>query len=334
MDLHRLTITDPSLKGPKDGNAAVFLPGDPNYVEQDSLIFIKNERLLRTLANNRGGHKIHLVVTEEFYQKFHEDIHSMTDSVFTTQNFDLSMSRVSKGFYDEIFKGINHYADGRQMGTASVDPSTTMAQQTFLGQRVTVGKNCIIHPQTTIMAATKIGNNVEIFPNVTIYPNATIGNNVRIHAGTVIGSDGFGYRFIDGTHHKLWHTGSVIIEEGVEIGAGTCIDGGTFSPTLIGAGTKIDNQVHIGHNCRVGKGVVICGQVGISGSVTIGDFCLFGGKAGVSQGIHIGHGCQIAGASAVTTDWPEGSVIGGNPARPLKEWLRALAYLRNKSARN
>ena len=147
----------------------------------------------------------------------------------------------------------------------------------------------------------------------------------------MIGADGFGYNFSKGVHHKVWHVGSVVIGNDVEIGGGTCIDGGTFSPTYIGNGSKIDNQVQVGHNCKLGTGVVLCGQVGIGGSTTIGDYTVLGGAAMVANGMKIGKAVQIAGGSGVTGAIEDGAVVGGFPARDIKEWFKGVAYVRRQS---
>ncbi len=162
---------------------------------------------------------------------------------------------------------------------------------------------------------------------MTIYPFTKIGKGCRIHSGTVIGADGFGYTFHQGQHHKIWHMGGVEISDDVEIGSNTSIDQGTFSPTRIGAGTRIDNLVQIAHNCKIGKGCVLCGQVGLAGSVTLEDFVVIGGQAALGPDCHIGMGTQIGGKAGVmeAAVWPAGSKIAGFPARDLKEWLRGLA---------
>ena len=155
-----------------------------------------------------------------------------------------------------------------------------------------------------------------------------IGNSCRIHSGTTIGSDGFGYHFKNGEHHKIWHFGGVVIEDNVEIGANCSIDQGTFSPTFIQSGVKIDNLVQIAHNVNVAPGVILCGQVGLAGSSEVGAFSVLGGKAGLADGKKIGQASQVAGAGMVLSDIGEGSKVGGHPARPLNEWLKGVAFLR------
>ena len=125
--------------------------------------------------------------------------------------------------------------------------------------------------------------------------------------------------------------GSVIIDNFVEVGANSCIDGGTFSPTLIGQGCKIDNQVQVGHNCRLGKGVILCGQVGLAGSCVVGDYTVIGGRAALGPGVVVGKAAQIAGNAGVIGNVGDGEIVGGFPARDIKEWMKGVAFLRKLS---
>ena len=124
------------------------------------------------------------------------------------------------------------------------------------------------------------------------------------------------------------------IGHNVEIGANSCVDQGTFSPTTIGDGTKVDNHVQIAHNCKIGRGVIICGHVAFGGSAVIGDFTVLGGKAAVGNGVIVGKACQVAGNAMVNSDIEDSSVVAGHPARPLKEWLRGVAWLRQQSLKS
>ena len=190
-----------------------------------------------------------------------------------------------------------------------------------LGDRVTLDAHC------SIGAGVRLGDDAHIFPNVVVYPGSQIGRRVAIHAGACIGSDGFGYVYRDGSHEKILHVGGCIVDDDVEIGAGTTIDRGSIDDTVIGAGTKIDNLVHVAHNVRIGRLCLIAAQVGISGSERIEDGVVVGGQAGF-QGHHtIGKGARIAGRAAVFGDVPAGETWSGYPARPHRESLRAQAAL-------
>lgn len=196
---------------------------------------------------------------------------------------------------------------------------------------VVIGDRTWIATQSVIGAGTKIGDDCAIHPQVTIYPHSRLGNRVELHSGVRLGSDGFGYvqKDVGGqpAHAKIPHIGRAIIGNDVEIGANTCVDRGSVDDTVIGAGTKIDNLVHIGHNVRIGKLCLILAQVGIAGSTRIEDGVVVAGQAGISGHVTIGAGAQIGAQSGVISDVPAGETFSGYPARPHKESLRASAAL-------
>ena len=238
---------------------------------------------------------------------------------------------MSKYFYDEYYKNPNDIVDGRQMGSATIHPTVWIAQGVFVGENVILKENVKLHSGVVLMSGVVIEEDSEIFPNVVIYRNVKIGKRVRIHANCTIGADGYGYNFYKGEHLKVWHTGSVVIHDDVELGASTSVDSGTFSPTVIGAGSKFDNLCHIGHNAHIGKGVILCGGAAVAGSATLEDYVVMGGKAAVSNALNIGSGVQIAALSGVTGDVAPGEVVGGYPARNFKEWMRGIALVRKLS---
>jgi UDP-3-O-[3-hydroxymyristoyl] glucosamine N-acyltransferase len=162
---------------------------------------------------------------------------------------------------------------------------------------------------------------------VTLYSGSRLGERVILHAGVIVGSDGFGYVYRDNQHQRIPHVGRCIIENDVEIGANTTIDRGSISDTVIGAGTKIDNLVQIGHNVRIGRLCLLMAHVGIAGSATIEDGVILAGQAGIGGHLTIGRGARIAGQAGVFGDVPAGETWSGYPARPHKEALRAQAAL-------
>jgi UDP-3-O-[3-hydroxymyristoyl] glucosamine N-acyltransferase len=299
------------------------------------ILFVKNKFFFNEFLQSEDAINVAVILDKKFTEGLStEQIGQIKQKalwVGSVQDVNLGMSFLSKPFYDEKIGSPNDMVDGRQMGSASIHPTAWIAQGVFIGANVVIESKVKIHSGAVIMSGVTIAEGSEIFPNVTIYRNVKIGVNVRIHANCSIGADGFGYNFSKGVHHKVWHMGSVIIGNDVEIGAGTCIDSGTFSPTIIGAGSKLDNQVQVGHNCKLGIGVILCGQVGIGGSTTIGDYTVLGGAAMVANGIKIGRGVQIAGGSGVTSQIGDGEVVGGFPARDIKEWMKGVAYVRKHS---
>jgi UDP-3-O-[3-hydroxymyristoyl] glucosamine N-acyltransferase len=211
---------------------------------------------------------------------------------------------------------------GARLGAgASIGPFVSIGDGAVLGDRV------VLHSHVHVGVGVELGDDVQLFPNTTVYPGSRLGHRVVAHSSVVIGSDGFGYVHREGRHEKIPHVGRCIIEDDVEIGAGTTIDRGSIDDTVIGAGTKIDNLVMIAHNVRIGRLCLIAAQAGISGSARIEDGCIIGGQAGF-QGHHtIGKGARIGAQSGVFGDVPPGELWSGYPARPHREALRAQAAL-------
>lgn len=188
-----------------------------------------------------------------------------------------------------------------------------------IGDRVTIGNGSTIHPGVHIMAGSKIGENVTIFPNAVLYENTEVGPRSVIHAGAILGAYGFGYGFADGRHILSAQLGNVVLGADVEVGAGATIDRGTYGPTVIGDGTKIDNQVMVAHNCRIGRHNMLCSQVGIAGSTTTGDYVVMAGQVGVRDHVRIGDRAVLGAMAGVTNDVPDGSRMIGIPATPERE---------------
>jgi UDP-3-O-[3-hydroxymyristoyl] glucosamine N-acyltransferase len=211
---------------------------------------------------------------------------------------------------------------GARIGeAASIGPFVQIGDGASIGDRVSIDAHC------TVGDNARLGDDVHLYPGVTLYARTTLGNRVIIHASAVIGSDGFGYISKRDGHHKIPHVGGCHIGDDVEVGAGTMIDRGSVGDTMIGAGTKVDNLVHVAHNTRIGKLCLIAAQVGISGSAVIEDGVVIGGQAGF-QGHHtIGAGARIGGQSGVFGDVPAGETWSGYPARPHRESLKAQAAM-------
>lgn len=312
---------------------------DARELQENSLLFLKNKKHFQKLKDQiQKPLKSNILLVEE---KLWESLEGPDSSyllshfgtIATCADVSISMSYISKPFWEKKFSKLNEVVDGRQMGSGSIHPTTWIAQGVFIAEDVEIGADVKIHSGVRIMSGCKIAEGCEIYSNVVLYPFTTLGKNCRIHAGTVIGADGFGYNFHQGVHLKVWHVGDVNIGDDVEIGANSCVDRGTFSSTNIGSGTKIDNHVQVGHNVQLGKGVILCGHVAIGGSAVLGDYCVMGGKAAMGDNFTIGKGVQVAGGGMVNCDWPDGVVIGGHPARPIKEWMKGLAFVRKESLR-
>ena len=196
-----------------------------------------------------------------------------------------------------------------------------------IGDRVGIGRGTTIESGVHVGDGVTIGDQCLIGPNVVVYRETHIGHRVRIHGGSVIGGDGFGYVFHEGRYVKVPQVGNVIIEDDVELGCNVCVDRATIGSTIIRRGTKIDNLVQIAHNDQIGEHVIMTGQVGLSGSVSVGNYVVFGGKAGVVDHVTIGERAQIGAASVVTKSVAPGSAVWGFPARPLRHVKQQLASL-------
>ena len=208
----------------------------------------------------------------------------------------------------------------------AVDARAIVHEDVVVGDRTWIGAGCIIGKAATI------GDDCAIHPNVTIYPGTRVGSRVIVHAGAVLGSDGFGYVRdpATGRHEKFPQIGKLVIEDDVEIGANTTIDRGALETTRIGRGTKIDNLVHIGHNCQIGENVIIAAQAGFSGSIIIENNVVIGGQVGMGEHPHVGEGVMLGGQAGVLPKKVlrgKGVVFWGTPAKPLREYLRQLAAL-------
>ena len=230
-------------------------------------------------------------------------------------------------FYPEPARTPSIHATARIARGAKLGTGVSLDEYAIVGRGAEVGDGVWIGAHSVIGDGVRIGAQSRMYPNVTVYSGTEIGERVRLHAGSVIGSDGFGYVFQNGAHAKIPHVGRCIIGDDVEIGANTTVDRGSIDDTVIGAGTKIDNLVQIGHNCRIGKLCLIMAQVGLAGSTRVEDGCVLAGQAGVGGHLTIGAGAKIAAQAGVFGDVPAGESWSGYPARPHREALRASAAL-------
>jgi UDP-3-O-[3-hydroxymyristoyl] glucosamine N-acyltransferase len=211
---------------------------------------------------------------------------------------------------------------------ATVGANCSIAPGVFLADDVVIGDNCDLYPGVYVGPGCRIGNEVTLHPHVTLYSDVILDDRVIVHAGAVLGADGFGYRFAGGRFHKIPQLGWVHIEADVEIGAGTTIDRGAVGATVVGAGTKLDNLIMIAHNCRLGRHNAFASQVGLAGSVTTGDYVRLAGQVGIKDHVHLDTGCTIGAKGGVHCDIPAGETWIGYPATPEQFQKRQLFALK------
>lgn len=219
--------------------------------------------------------------------------------------------------------------------SAVVDPTATIGPDVYVGAGAIVGPGAKVGARTVLEAGSYVGAQTEIGADALLHPHACvldgciIGDRVVLHPGAVIGSDGFGFVFVDGKLLKIPQVGNVVLENDVEVGANTCIDRAQTGSTHIGEGTKIDNLCQIGHNCRIGKHCGIAAQAGLAGTTILGDFVLVGGKAGFNGHITVGSRTTISGNAMIWNDVPEDSHYSGHPAQPHGDEMRREVMIRN-----
>ena len=209
-------------------------------------------------------------------------------------------------------------------GSAKIGCETNIHAGAFIGDGVEIGDRCDIGPGAVVSTGCRLGNDVALHPNAVLYAGVELGHRVIIHANAVIGADGFGYRFVEGRYEKIPHTGTVILEDDVEIGACTTIDRAMVGATRIGAGTKLDNLIMIGHNCRLGRHNAFASQVGLAGSVSTGDYVRCAGQVGIADHLQMGRGSTLGAKAGVMDDLPDGAHYIGLPAIPEKDAFRQL----------
>ncbi len=288
---------------------------------EHDLVFVEDETNLAAALQSKAA----VVITGKFAEKL-----ISAKALLIVANPKLAFARAERLFRDrEAGAGIH--------GTAVVDPAARLGNKVSVGARAVVGR-AVIGSRSSIGSGCVIGDKVDIgedcaiYPNVTIYPGTKIGNRVIVHAGAVLGSDGFGYVRDpeSGKHEKFPQIGRLEIEDDVEIGANATIDRGALEVTRIGRGTKIDNLVHIGHNCLIGENVLIAAQAGFSGSIAIENNVVIGGQVGVGEHARIQEGVLLGGQAGVLPKKilrGKGVAFWGTPAKPLREYLKSLAAL-------
>lgn len=211
---------------------------------------------------------------------------------------------------------------------AEIAPDAYVGAYAYIGHAVRIGGGTIVGAHAFIGDGVTIGESAWIHPRAAVLRGCRLGDGVVLHAGCVIGSDGFGWAFVDAEAQRIPQIGNVVLDDGVEIGANTCVDRAQIGSTRIGAGTKIDNLVQVGHNCRIGKHCVIAALTGLAGSTIIGDSVRVAGQVGFRGHLRVGSRVTIAGGAGVWNDIDDDATVSGNPARHHRDELRHKVMLR------
>lgn len=294
---------------------------------QDSLIFVSTLAQLRDAV---GSPARAWVVPATFLDKVPED----TPIVVSSANPYLAMALVAKRFFPQT--GHHRILDGPNVHPAAViSPSALLGENCLvgpgavIGDHCEIGRDCVIGANAVLEPGVKVGERTHIHPLVFIAHDCVIGRRCEIHPQTTIGTEGYGYaQDAQFQHHRITHYGRVVIEDDVHIGAGVQIDRGTFEDSLIGAGTKIDNHCHFGHNIRVGRNTLITGGMITAGSATIGSGCVFGGRVTVRGHISVADGSHFGGVSVIANNVKEKGEYAGFPLQPLKDEMRTRAAIK------
>ncbi|HSW62992.1 MAG TPA: UDP-3-O-(3-hydroxymyristoyl)glucosamine N-acyltransferase [Dissulfurispiraceae bacterium] len=241
------------------------------------------------------------------------------------KNPQYAFAQLLERFYPQVKPKAGVSAQASVDETAQIGTETAIAPFVCIESGVRIGSRCVLYPGVYVGRDTVIGDDCILYPNVTVRERLVIGSRVIIHAGAVVGADGFGYVYADGQHRKIPQVGTVVIEDDVEIGALAAIDRATTGKTVVGAGTKIDNLVQIGHNVVIGRQAIIVSQVGLGGSTRIGDGVMIGGQAGIADHADIAAGSMLAAGTGVMPGTLAKGVYAGVPAMPHRDWLRSLA---------
>ena len=288
--------------------------------EEREISFLANPKYAKQLETTRAGAVL-----------VNNDLDGDSPRWVRVDNPYFAMARVVARFFDErpMPKGISVSAS--IASSAKLGNNVAVGAFSVIDADVVLGDDVTIFPNVTIGKGVTIGDGTIVYPQVSIYFGCKIGRRCIVHSGVVIGSDGYGFAFAEGRHHKIPQIGIVRIEDDVEIGAGTTIDRAALGETVIGEGTKIDNLVQIGHNVKVGKHCLLVSQAGIAGSSELGDYVAMAGQSGLAGHLKVGHRAQIAGKSAVFDDVPDDTKVMGIPAIPSRDFWRREATLKRLS---
>jgi UDP-3-O-[3-hydroxymyristoyl] glucosamine N-acyltransferase len=317
-----------SLEAQLLGDGAVQVSGIASISQAtpEDMVFVEDEKHLRLALESRAA----AVIAGNFAAGIPQG--TAAKPLLLVRHPKLAFARAAKLLRTQPDRLPGVHSSAVVHASARLGTDVIVAERAVVGQHVEIGDRTWIGPGAVIGSSTTIGRDCELYPNVTIYSGTRLGDRVIVHAGAVLGSDGFGYVRDQATGHyeKFPQTGRLEIADDVEIGANSTIDRGALELTHIGRGAKIDNLVHIGHNCQIGEDVVIAAQTGLSGSIVIEKDVVLGGQVGIGEHARIEEGVMLGGQGGVLPNKVlrgKGVAFWGTPARPVREYLKQLAAL-------
>jgi UDP-3-O-[3-hydroxymyristoyl] glucosamine N-acyltransferase len=307
-----------------DGSPTVTHVSSLQSATSESLVFVDDAKYIDAAIRSSAG----AVIAGEFAA---ENLAASTKPILISAQPRLTFARAARLFRDAD-RNRSIHPSAIVSGSAKIGKNVAIGPRTILGESVSIGDETTIGPAAVIGDNVVIGNHCRVDANVTIYSGTKLGHRVVVQAGAVLGSEGFGYvrDAQTGRYEQSPQIGRLVIEDDVEIGANSTIDRGALDETRIRQGAKIDNLVHIGHNVQIGENVIIAAQTGLSGSVTIEDNVIIGGQVGIADHVRIEEGAILGAQSGIPTKKVirgKGVVFWGTPARPIKEYLKELAFL-------
>lgn len=311
-----------ALSLPVPGNADLLLAGVNNLLDagEHDLSFMGSDQYLKEFAQTRAA-----VVIVPRKANLPADKKVI---VLRADDVDIATAKALALFAPERQRPAGVHPTAVIASPESIPSDAAIGPCAVIGRNVKIGARCAIHAGVSIGDDVTIGDDCEFWPNVVIRERISIGSRVTINAGSVIGTDGFGYRWDGKKHMKVPQIGTVIIEDDVELGSCVCIDRAKVGATVVGRGTKVDNLVQIAHNVKTGAHCIMAGQAGIAGSTVLGNGVVLGGAASVRDHVTLGDGAMVAARSAVHEDVPAKSVVSGMPALPHRQTLREQAAFR------
>jgi UDP-3-O-[3-hydroxymyristoyl] glucosamine N-acyltransferase len=297
------------LRGEVLGDGAVELTGfaSADHARNGDLTFAEKETYFAAAEQSQAAA---IIVAGEFT--------SAKKVLIRVPNARVAVARVLPIFFPPDQHPLGIHPSATIAPSAQIHPTAHIGPNCVVGDRVRFGARSVLMGGNHVGRDCQIGDDVCLFPNVVLYAQSQIGHRVTIHAGTVIGSDGYGYVFDEGRHRKMLQVGHVIIHDDVEIGANAAIDRGALGATVIGQGTKIDNLVHIAHNVVIGRHCLVMGQVGFAGSTRLGDYCVIASQSGIAGHLTLGNQATVGAKSGVMRDIPDKGTVLGIPAAPDK----------------